>query len=405
MKIVRTAGMAGLMALALIALLGVGSAAAAKTVLCKTSITSPHCGGQDIYPAGTKLQAKAIAGKPLVFEGKGPFSPKISCTESTLNATTLAKGGKPLEFEMNSWTIGHCGWNKEMNNCTVESGVPGAGGYIGPWSGEQSGWLYLGIGAGSWTLKCGYYMGFEFNCPFETSETETILEGGSPATAWIYATNENYYGGGTCPTSVYAPPLEFSSPKPLYVAEEGGGTAFCAAAENPCSLANNFPTGTKIEAQSSNFAIKAESFSPTSFSCKSTTATFETQAASGNPLPVKQTGFSGSSCNSSAWSSGCTLSTSILSPTDSVLFEGQWFGTLEEIGVHLNFLCSAQGIYHECGVDIHVTSKLEGGSPATFDLAGGPAEWTSGICKGLAGEVTSGLFSVTSPKPLYVSKL
>jgi len=107
-KLLKNLGLAAVMAMALMATVGVGSAAATPTALCeeKTTVNGlPICEPNHIYPAGTRIHAELEAGTRLnIVTPVGV----VECTQSTLDAITEQQTEIPLGAIVNVLNFGGC---------------------------------------------------------------------------------------------------------------------------------------------------------------------------------------------------------------------------------------------------------------------------------------------------------
>jgi len=107
MKILLLGAMA---AMALMATIGAGTAAATPTTLCEIEETTigglPICAPENQYLAGTMIHAHLEEKTKLMIPK--PFG-VAECEESTLTATTEAQTAMPLGAIVNEFTFGKCG--------------------------------------------------------------------------------------------------------------------------------------------------------------------------------------------------------------------------------------------------------------------------------------------------------
>jgi hypothetical protein len=101
-RIAKIIGLVSTVALTLTALVGVGSASAAETALCKSSTSVPYCNSGDLYPGNTALNATST-------EVTIPTNlVNVKCKSSNLEGETKAQTGDPLAISVASWSLASC---------------------------------------------------------------------------------------------------------------------------------------------------------------------------------------------------------------------------------------------------------------------------------------------------------
>lgn len=120
MRYLKTLGLAVIAATALMALFGVGSAAASENItLCK--VAEEPCKAENHYPIGTVIEAKNVGNANLV----GSFG-TISCTSSTVKGKITTTGGKTqttITGEITALTFTGCTLGSAA--CTISAtGLP-----------------------------------------------------------------------------------------------------------------------------------------------------------------------------------------------------------------------------------------------------------------------------------------
>jgi len=101
--------LAGIAAMALMATVGAGSAAATPTTLCEVEETIgglPICAPENQYPAGTMIHAHLEKNTKLMIPT--PFG-VAECEESTLTAITEQQTAMPLGAIVAEFNFGKCG--------------------------------------------------------------------------------------------------------------------------------------------------------------------------------------------------------------------------------------------------------------------------------------------------------
>lgn len=393
-------GLFAVATLALTAFIGVGSASATETTLCKTATVSPYCASEDRYPSETALEASA--GEVKIVTDLAI----VKCGEATISGETEAQAGDPLPVDISAWTLGtagtagRCGTNSAMTNCTVTpNNLPYDGSLA--WTSGGSGALSLGNGGSGqpgWLVNCPLLM----HCNF-TLEPTLSVQGGSPAQLVASKTSLGNSGGLYCPSKATLEAVTYTvdSPAPAFVAKAEAppsGTHLCKAAESPCVQANRYPDGTLIEADAPSFTIKMP---PGDVTCKGASVTLETQAESAEQLPVDLLAFPLQECGFASQNANCTVTTTIPDPSGTIAWvEGSSSvnGQLNHMVEKWSFNCAGGNFICDFSYGL-AGNVLKGGAPARIEINGMPLV-TEGPCP-----ITAHLyadFTVTSPDPLYV---
>src|SRR3954454_19256043 len=108
MKKTKAFGLGIVVAAALLATIGAGSASATPTSLCKAPTTPgglPICEGAHLYPQGTTIHAHLEAGTRLVIPTPNGV---VECKGSTIDAVTEAVTAMPLGAFVNALNFGGC---------------------------------------------------------------------------------------------------------------------------------------------------------------------------------------------------------------------------------------------------------------------------------------------------------
>lgn len=204
MKYVKVFGLAAVMAMAMMAFLGAGTASA--TVLCKTSLTE-GCGasGWD-YPAGTQIHATLEAGSSATLRNT-ESSIVNTCTESTVLGKTTNTGSS------NETVVGHIE-ALSFGHCTNTTDVVSLGELEVHWDvGTDNGTLTARTAAVTMNL-------FGASCTYGAGGGTDLgtVTGGSMATMDVNAVVNKTAGGFLCPgTAVWEAKYTVTSPEPLYI--------------------------------------------------------------------------------------------------------------------------------------------------------------------------------------------
>jgi len=388
-------GLAVLAALALTALIGAGSAMAAETTLCKTATVSPYCQSEDRYQTGVALDASTNKISNFVSSSLGD----IRC-KSEIDAETKAGSGEPLPVSISSWSLQGCNLGgTQCATATITNLLPFSGSLA--WSTGWKGEIPVkGKDPGARLfITCGGIL----HCEWAFDPTITV-EGGNPPTMTASEASLEKVSGLLCPkVASLSATHTVSSLGIAFVARAEAPpaptTGLCKAFQSPCEQPNLYPKATAFSAESSNFSIENDT-APGGFVCSTVTLNGQTGAASGEPLPTNSSQlYPVSGCMIKGWISctGEALSSSSgsLSHIASSV-NGSW-----KVGaIKWSFIC---GGFIKCTYTIPANSTLtfEGGNPATIRMKNIKLQIEGGSCGTTA--TVSGDFTVTSPKPLWVT--
>ena len=394
MKIARTIGLAALAAMALMASVGVGSAAAVETTLCKTSAESPFCASKDRYATGTVVQATSTN---ATIDG-GSFLGIINCSESTLEGTTGAAAGEPLAISVSAWTVGGCTNTTQGKSCTVKpnEGAPFAGSLA--WTGSSNGGLTIsnaGSGEPGWRLTCGFII----NCMMSFSSTLDV-SGGAPA-AIVANAEPASAKTGVCPEKpTFSATYTVKSPSAAYLAQGGSPVRLCKVKETGggCKSSDLYPVGTVIKAKSTDFKIMTNIGNIT---CGEASTEAETLALGASPYPLKMLSFNLGNCQWPGMGGTCSVYTSNLSTAE--IYPG--------IGEYDELVIPTLSWYLQCGATYSCTLKMNPGmraqlyetsakGKASFSYTG--SQLSRGSCLPDVN-LLYGTFTVSAPDPLYVA--
>jgi hypothetical protein len=215
MKYLKMLGLAAVAAMALTALVGVGSAAAAGTTLCKTAETP--CKAENHYGIGTAISGESSNATLTSSLGN------VVCSKSTVGGKTTTTGSNKTNVEgtIDSLTFTSCTLTTPpflgggTHSCTVSS-------INTPYKAVVAD---LGATKGSMTVTgtpgakvdCGASV---LRCQFTSSSVTLDVNSGNPAT--VVADKEplirTVYEGGICPSeSAWDATYTVTAPKPLYI--------------------------------------------------------------------------------------------------------------------------------------------------------------------------------------------
>jgi len=211
MKNLKMLGLAAVAAMALMAMVGAGTASA--TELCSTN-TSPCTGTK--YLSGTTISAQLKAGTGAVLTNS---ISNVTCKKSTVDITTTSSGGSGVAVtgtapKTTGLTFSEC-TNSFGETCTAEVvDLPYSGSVTATGKGNGSMTVQAdGSGNPGAKVVCGSLI----NCTFKTASATLTVTGGNPAIAAANAI-ELTREGGFCPTtSKWDAEYEVTAPKPLFV--------------------------------------------------------------------------------------------------------------------------------------------------------------------------------------------
>lgn len=204
MKHVKVLGLCLVVALAAMAVMGVGTASATK--LC--SVNTAPCPAESTYGKGTSIKAQLVAGtKSTMASG---FT-TVTCTESTMSGKTTSAGGGAgvaVTGEISSVTWKSC--TSGLGSCTASA-------LNTPWSAEVTG--SGGSGTMSVTKAGGKFTCGGVTCEYEASKASVSVTGGNPARIKAASVSFSKIGGSIfcSSTASWTSEYEATSPKPLFI--------------------------------------------------------------------------------------------------------------------------------------------------------------------------------------------
>jgi hypothetical protein len=194
-------------AMALMATVGAGTAAATPTTLCKVEETVgglPICAPENQYLAGTMIHAHLEKNTKLMIPT--PFG-VAECEESTLTATTEAQTAMPLGALVNAFTFAKCG------EYEVKTLVPGT---LDIEIIDLPVWTHNGtltFTGTRITVKKG-----EIDCEYEVGHSG-VLTGGAMATIDLLGQLTRVGGNAKCPlgNAQWNGSYTVTEPEPLWI--------------------------------------------------------------------------------------------------------------------------------------------------------------------------------------------
>lgn len=278
-------GLVAVVALALTAAVGVGTASAAATTLCKNTTYAPYCGEGDRYVANTALEASTPK-KTKILTGFGT----IECN-SSLQGKTGEEGGGSLPVSISSWTFTSCNIGCEVSFKELPSGSLG-------WGEGSNGTLALRVGANQPQL--------ELNCPVVGEHCvyafpDLPVKGGNPAQLTASAIKMPKVSGEFCLETEKEAQLtvtyNVNAPTPAYVAKPVLAKEHLRLCEDSlfktCQSESTYPVGTAISSSASNLKVDMNTVY---ISCNKATIGTSTLAIGASPFPLGSTTFTASEC-------------------------------------------------------------------------------------------------------------
>lgn len=395
MKFLKTIGLATVAALLLLSFVGISSAFAAQSVLCKTS--GPICMQSNAYPSGTTLKASPSSTIDPWVELAGTEG-RILCGESTVEGKTTATSGEPLPGEISSWTLGNC--TSGGTACTVSAtvGMPASASLEHTGSSGSNGRFTIigseGKGIG-WHIECEK-VGISCNYTF-SKPPRAIFEGGEHDALWF---SKSIDGEGSCFANTIFEAYYEVTPHPAYVAELlPPGTVLCKANESPCAFGNQYPSGTEFaaaEASGTKFEIQ---MSPEKYTCTNSSFSGKTTARTaegGVPASISALSLSGCEFTNGK---ACENEGSPSTATFVGGTEGNSEKRLEVANFSLLLHCAASGI--EC--TFYASTgwfTIAPGAPATLSINEAMGRKGLGCPSSATFKAT---YNLTSPNPFYLS--
>jgi hypothetical protein len=207
MNQVKTLSLAAVAAMALMALLGPGTASA--TVLCKTAITTGCASAGWDYPSGTTIDASMDPGTKATLESTGGLI-WDECTESTMKGTTANTGSSSETVKLTVETA-----NLTFGGCTSTTDVLEGGELEWHWLTA----LLHGTPTGKLFKILAIIFGESCIFTFGTGTDLGTVTGGSMATFDFSAVVSRAAGSGAlCPsTANWTAKYTVTSPEPLYI--------------------------------------------------------------------------------------------------------------------------------------------------------------------------------------------
>jgi hypothetical protein len=365
------------------AFVGLASASASETALCKSIESSTSCSSPNRYPSGTEVQASST--NLTITTSLGT----VTCGESSLKAKTNSLSGEPLGATVSAWTIGTCHIGELTCSITGQPHQP----YNGSFYGEEGGNGTLVVngtgGNAGWTLSCGAVL----RCTLSTNGSLRVT-GGNPASMAASGSMKTE-GGLFCPSSAsLSATYTVNSPKPLFL-PASTETVLCNtnAYGSLCPGANRYASGTSFTAQlpKGKTATVEDSF---------TKQTCTSSGFSGKTTGTTSASVSSFELSGCSGGSACTFAATGL-PYSASFAQGVEAATLTVKGVVLDMKCGTGTV--SCAYKAPTMPfTLNGGSPATLSTALEleTEAWGGGICP--KNPVFRAEYEISSPSPLFV---
>ena len=354
---------------------------ASTGVLCKSAPATHVCPPADVYRAGTSLKATLKSAK-----FSNGFITVNQCISGELNVSVIYAGGADGAVQGANTT-------NTMTGCASTITFVSPGDTDVYWEeGTDSGAAY--VFGSRFTTNSGLCE-YGFGGP----EYPMQLVGGTTG-RFIYNAPVTTLTKG-CQALTLTAEYEITSPAPLYVEQTyeeptGQSTVLCKAAEVPCSVANRYSAGTKVQMalkSGKNFRIRDLGEFITINLCESSTMEGEVLGAGGVGTLV-------TAATSTATYGKCSKEGSA---------QGlPWFteierteGTNGKLTLN-NFAFKTKFAGNDCVFVGDPTYTVTGGAPAEISIKGAILELQSGPeCPEKAK--LDATYVVSSPSPLYIS--
>jgi hypothetical protein len=212
MKYLKILGLTVVAATALMAVMGVSSAAAnSETALCKVNQTV--CPAASQYPAGTHFEAKLVPNTEAILKG----NVEVKCKKSTVTGFTRTQTSKPLHGEITHLAFEECSGCKKVTSLNLPYTATLT--HLGP--GTSSLTVEPRAGGGGNPSATLQECPFGLHCTASTPSITLDVTNTASGTPRIKAVNEvlNMSGGFGCgTTATWNAEYEIVTPHPVYVA-------------------------------------------------------------------------------------------------------------------------------------------------------------------------------------------
>jgi hypothetical protein len=164
-------------------------------------------------------------------------------------------------------------------------------------------------------------------------------------------------------------------------AASAANTTLCNTASNPCPAANQYASGTTLNAalQTGTNAVLTTSgglFNPT-VTCTASTVRVVTSAQTGNPLPGSVTALTFTGCTSANPTGTCTVTVNNLPYTGNINYTAPGNGSMTVNSPNVTVACS--GLPTCSYTAASATGTVTGGNPATVAFTSVPLSVAGGF--------------------------
>lgn len=205
--------LAVVVAASLLGALAIAATSASATVLCKKAPSNHYCGYENIYPNGTKLQAKLKPSTAVSIQTEGEVLG--SCSSSSFDATVNGVGGlgESASAEVTAFSFSEC-----KRSISVMKNDPMYNGYLDfRWTSEtHTGGVFhlanLQINLAAWGAPNQL-------CYYQLTGLHPIVSGETPQIDYKGSTMLKLSGSSwLCPQEVtFDATYNLTTPTPLYI--------------------------------------------------------------------------------------------------------------------------------------------------------------------------------------------
>jgi hypothetical protein len=176
-------------------------------------------------------------------------------------------------------------------------------------------------------------------------------------------------------------------------------TSLCKKSETPCAKADRYPAGTAFSSNAEGSVTIANSISDVV--CTESTLAGETKAEGGVSVPVKISTWSLAGCTNKGGEKSCTSTTTEALPESASLkwTSGSSGSLAINKGLQWKIVCS--GI--SCTMTFEPTATFKGGSPGQIAIPETKLTNVKGLLCPATKTFKAATYSVSTPKPVYVS--
>jgi hypothetical protein len=380
------------------------SLAMEHTVLCKVNETP--CEYANVYHEGEAIPAEATASSGEFIIANPLAAPGLTCSNLKIDVTPGIPVGKTLPIEITDWDMPPEG--AEACKFHYISGETGWGYCVSepkglPFEAELDKGV-LKVSNVSFHVSCNKVGAVYEDCtftaeslPLNISESSESLEITERVNAFIESGTSCY--GSSYKYTVALGNFQLFESQAIY---ESVGlenvTSLCQKNETPCAKADRYPANTGFTASAEGNVTIANSISDVV--CTESTLAGETSAEGGVSVPVEISTWSLAGCTNKEGKSCTSTTTEALPESASLKWTSGSDGSLA-IGKGLQWKIACNGI--SCRMTFEPTATFKGGSPGQIAIPETKLTKVSGLLCPTTKTFKAATYSVSTPKPVYVS--